>query len=139
MENRRRHERFELMAQVRATRGRVDYILELTNISLSGVLLHLGTLETPPWVGKDRMVEVSVINPKDLESVDLRGRIMRVAADDEGGISFAIQFEGLDAQATAGLERLIAVAQRTDAPTPKASGDDDSPADSKKGPPPLPK
>ncbi len=44
---RRRHERYELMAQVRVQRGGTDYVLDLGNLSLSGALLSLGSLRKP--------------------------------------------------------------------------------------------
>ena len=135
MDERRREQRFELLAQVRVKRGRVDYVLALTNISRSGVLVHLGSLKEPTWVVQDRVVELGVINPDDLDTVALKGTIVRLISDDDG-TSFAVEFEGLDDTAQAGLDRLVELAQRTESASPANS---DKNGTQRKGPPPLPK
>lgn len=124
------------MAQVRVKRGRVDYVLELTNISRSGAMVHLGSLKEPTWVAKNRAVELGVINPEDLETVALSGRVVRILSD-EAGSSFAVEFDALDGDAKEGLERLMDLAQRTQSDSPPESAEATAPA--KKGPPPLPK
>ena len=117
---RRRHQRYELLAQVRVRRGTVDYVVELGNLSLSGALLSLGSLRKPTWVQIGRSAELAIIHPETLDAVDVQGRIVRVAQD-ESGWSFAVEFIEPDAQAREGILALVVLA-----------------AKGKQGPPPLP-
>jgi c-di-GMP-binding flagellar brake protein YcgR len=104
---RRRHPRYDLIAQVRVKRGRVDYVLELSNISMSGALIELGSLETPKWVEIGRELEVHIVHPIDLDAIEVPARVVRV----EGTATrFAVEFEEVEAATEAGLARLIAAA-----------------------------
>jgi len=123
---RRRHPRYELMAQVRVKRGKVDYIMELHNISMTGALVDMGSLAKPPWVDMDRTVEIGIIHPVDLDTVEVRGRVVRVDRDGDH-TRFAVDFE-LDDGNREGVERLVKVAMQSEAP----------PAADRRGPPPLP-
>ena len=78
IDERRAHPRFELMAQVRVKRGRVDFIMDLCNISQSGALLDMGSLKTPSWVQTGRVVQIFIIHPEDLDTIAVQGEIMRV-------------------------------------------------------------
>ena len=108
---RRRHERYDLLAQVRVRRGTVDYVVELTNLSLSGALLSLGSLRKPNWVQMGRATELAIINPETFDAVDIRGRIVRVAQD-ESGWSFAVEFVEPDDVARQGILQLVVLAAR---------------------------
>ena len=62
--DRRRHPRYDLFAQVYVKQAKTDYVLELRNISRSGVLVLLGTLPKPAWIDIDRRIELSIVNPE---------------------------------------------------------------------------
>jgi len=124
---RRQHTRYELLAQVRVKRGKVDYVLELTNISQSGVLVHLGSLRVPTWVKLQRAVELAVINPETLATVRLHGTIVRLQ-EVTGSKCFAIVFGDLDSDGRRGLKDLIELAEKPAAPEERTPT-----------PPPLPK
>jgi hypothetical protein len=123
---RRRHPRYELMAQVRVKRGKVDYIMELHNISLTGALVDMGSLAKPPWVELDRVVEIGIIHPVDLDTVEVKGRVVRIDAGGEH-TRFAVDFELEDDDVRAGIERLVKLAMASEAPPPE-----------RRRPPPLP-
>jgi len=108
---RRRHERYEILAQVRVQRGAVDYVLELGNLSVSGALVSLGSLRKPTWVQLGRIAEFAIINPETLDPVTVPGRIVRVAQD-EAGWSFAVEFVEPDAAAQKEILKLVVLAAR---------------------------
>ena len=126
--DRRRHQRFDLIAHVRVKRGRVDYVMELTNISRSGALVDMGTLDRPKWVSLDGEVEIGIIHPESLDIVPLTGKIVRVQRVGDS-IQFAVTFIAPDEHA-AELDGLIAYAQATSQAPP--------PTEPPAGPPPLP-
>jgi hypothetical protein len=124
---RRRQPRYELMAQVRVKRGKVDYIMELHNISMTGALVDMGSLAKPSWVDMDRTVEIGIIHPVDLDTVEVRGRVVRV--DRYGDHTrYAVDFELDDDATREGSDRLVKVAMQSEAP----------PAADRRRPPPLP-
>jgi len=124
---RRQHPRFELMAQVRVKRGQVDYVAELSNISLSGALLHLGTLKPPRWLDIGRIVEIGIIHPIDLEPVAAQGKVVRISQD-ESDTSVAVSFVELTEDDERGIGRLVVLARQRQPPRPETAGK----------PPPLP-
>lgn len=126
--------RFDLMAQVRVKRGSVDYLMDLTNISMSGALVDMGTLRIPGWVKKGRVVEIGIIHPIDLDAITVLGEIVRV--DKGAKSSFAVQFVDVDADTRDGLERLHRAAIEPVAEEPKVVS---VPPPARKRPPPLPK
>ena len=58
--DRRRHVRYDLIAQVHVRQAKSDYVLELRNISQSGAMAVLGTLARPSWIDVDRVVESAI-------------------------------------------------------------------------------
>ncbi|MBW2454264.1 MAG: PilZ domain-containing protein [Deltaproteobacteria bacterium] len=121
---RRRHPRYELMAQVRVKHGKLDYLMDLVNISLGGALLHLGKLVRPGWLAVGRTLEVGIIHPIDYEPVLFDGRVVRLVEDEEG-TTVAVEFDDLGEAGSEDLAKLLKLAM--DGPATPA------------GPPPLPK
>jgi hypothetical protein len=116
---RRRHERYELLAQVRVKFGKLDYVLELGNLSRSGALLTFGSLKKPGWLSLDKVVEVGIIHPESGDTVELSGTIVRVHQDAQGH-GFAVEFSDPEEDAARGLLEVIELAERSvDAPAPK--------------------
>ncbi|MEM9691695.1 MAG: PilZ domain-containing protein [Myxococcota bacterium] len=107
---RRRHERVDLMAQVRVKRGRIDTLTELVNLSESGALIDWGSLKVPSWVAIGREVEVHIIHPATLSSIELKAKVVRVAQDDTT-TRFAVEFEKLDAFLRYALADLLQLAK----------------------------
>lgn len=128
---RRLFERFDLMAQVRVKRGKIDILMELTNISMSGALVCMGTLRAPSWVEEGRVVEIGIVHPGDLDTITVRGEIVRIQKV-AGATKFAVQFVDVDDQTIAGLERLHVAAV-------EAAALEGARPRERKVPPPLPK
>lgn len=113
---RRLHPRIELMAQVRIKRSRTDYVLDIKNISLGGALVDFGSLKRPAWLELGKPVEmvIFVTGGADL-TVAVTGRIVRVV-EDEHFRGFGLQFDELDASASAAVEALVEHAKGTQPP-----------------------
>jgi hypothetical protein len=117
------------LAQVRVKQAQTDYIMDLDDISLSGARMHLGSLKRPSWLAVDRVVEIGIIHPLELDTVELEGRIVRVTEDLEG-TSVAVFFVELDDHARDGIARLVETARgQSEAPPGSAAP---------RRPPPLP-
>jgi hypothetical protein len=152
--DRRVHPRFDLMAQVRVRRGKVDYLMDLSNISCGGALVDMGSLKAPSWIQRGRSVEIGIINPVALDTVELEAEIVRIEQSDTA-TRFAVRFVDLDAPTSAQIERLVAIASPEPArppplpataapprvgPPPLPPGSlDDPPAPAPRKPPPLPR
>jgi hypothetical protein len=121
---RRRHPRYELLAQVRVNRGREDIVMEMVNMSLSGALIDMGSVDRPRWVDVGRTLEISITHPVSLDLVEVSGRIVRIL-EDESGTRVAVEFVDPSEEASKGLQDLLDIAAASEAPRP--------------GPPPLPK
>ncbi|HZO14710.1 MAG TPA: PilZ domain-containing protein [Polyangiaceae bacterium] len=120
---RRRHPRFDVLAQVRVKQSQSDLVTELDNVSLSGARLHLGKLRRPGWIAVDRVIEITIVHPVDLENIDVQGRVVRVEEDAQG-TRVAVCFTDLDDRAQQGIARLVESARS---------------AFERRGPPPLPR
>lgn len=72
----------------------------------------MGKIERPSWVAIDGELEVGVVHPVDLDTVELIGRVVRVV-EDHTGVRFALEFTHVQPAARAGLERLVALARRS--------------------------
>jgi hypothetical protein len=106
------------LAQVHVSHANVDYVLELTNVSRSGALVHLGGLEKPLWIEKGRIVELCIIIPVDRDTVEVRGRIVRL--DQRGDRwGFAVEYLPLSKAAQSAVDRLIALGRPQPPPLPK--------------------
>jgi len=128
-DERRRHPRYDLMAQVRVKHGQVDTLMDLSNISRCGALMHMGKLKRPAWIAVGRTLEVGIIHPVDYQALLVTAAVTRVIEDDKG-ISVAVEFADLDDQGSEGIAQLVKLAKDTsEAP----------PATTLRRPPPLPK
>lgn len=106
---RRRHPRFEVMAQVRVKRGRNAYVCDVVNISVSGALIDLGALEQPYWLAADRLVEVILFTPDDEAGFEARSvwaTIVRVVQGPDSP-RFAVEFEDPDGSVASAVARLV--------------------------------
>jgi hypothetical protein len=107
---RRRHQRYELLAQVHVKYAKVDYVLALGNLSESGALLCFGSLPKAMWARLDAVVELAIVNPETYDSVCLNARIVRIHQDADGH-GFGVEFLKPDEPAREGLFRLIELAE----------------------------
>lgn len=117
-EDRRRHPRYEILAQVGVTYATVDYVLELTNISRSGALVQLGSLDKPAWVAQGRTIDLCITVPVDLDNIELSGRIVRLEQRKRRW-GFAVEFSALTEAQQRGIDQLITLARRQPPPLPQ--------------------
>ncbi len=103
---RRRHPRYEVLAQVRVRRADTDYVLEVKNLSQSGALVELGDLARPTWVKVGRTLELTLFVPDEDESTDVSGTVRRVV-EEVGYAAFAVEFTALSDEAQKYLARLL--------------------------------
>lgn len=118
---RRRHPRVAILAQVRVKRGSVDYVMELSNISRSGALFSTGEMKRPTWCEPGRVLEINIIDPRDLDAIDVRGEIARVnqsARDTELAVRFVEMDAALQDRIDRFIETAVAGASRRPGPPP---------------------
>jgi hypothetical protein len=124
---RRRHPRYDLAAQIRVKHGRVNYIMEVSNISLSGAFIRCDNLEQLPWFHVGQEVALDIFDVEALDNISIAGRIVRkVDASGPGRPGFGVQFVNLTVEAHDKLFELVALAARLSAqppPLPLAGGD----------------
>lgn len=104
--DRRRHPRYELLAQVRVKGTQSDLVMSLSNISQSGALVDMGSLDTPSWIDVGRELDVGIVHPDSLDLVEVRGRVVRLTKD-ENGCVFALEFLESTNDTRDGLEELV--------------------------------
>ncbi|MBW2278752.1 MAG: PilZ domain-containing protein [Deltaproteobacteria bacterium] len=125
-EERRRHERYDIAAQIRVKNGRVNYIMDVANISLSGVFVRCEELSQLPWFRVDQEVDLDLFSFENLDNLSLRGQIVRVVGEQgPGHAGFGVQFVNLTVEAHDKLFELVATAARLSAeppPLPAAGG-----------------
>jgi len=120
---RRRHERYDIAAQIRVKHGRVNYIMDVANISLSGAFVRCDDLSQLPWFRIDQELDLDIFDFEDLDNISLKARIVRLV--DEGGPGhpgFGVQFVNLSHEAYDKLFGLVAVAARMSAQPPPLPG-----------------
>lgn len=106
---RRRHPRFEVMAQVRVMRGRNVFVLDVINVSESGALVDLGSLERPYWLATGKRVELVLFAPDGdagFTPVSIWAGVVRVI-DDQRSIKFAVCFEDPQGEVAAAVRQLV--------------------------------
>jgi c-di-GMP-binding flagellar brake protein YcgR len=103
---RRRDPRFEILAQVRVRRAETDYVLEVKNLSSSGALIELGSLERPGWLKIGRRVELTLFVSDQQESAEIAGDVVRVV-EDAKMCAFGVHFVDISAAAQTHLDRLL--------------------------------
>jgi hypothetical protein len=135
---RRREARYQLLAEVRVGGADATPVLELGNLSRSGALVCFGDLPKPGWVRLGHTVQMDIINPDNLDALEVTGEIVRVQEDADGH-GFAVRFKDCDAAQTEIIDDLIDIADRISALPPPPNPALAAPPSSRRVvPPPLP-
>ena len=135
---RRREARYQLLAEVRVSGAEPTPVLELGNLSRSGALVRFGDLPKPAWVRLGHTVEMDIINPNSLDTLEVTGEIVRVQEDADGH-GFAVVFKGCDEAQIEIIDDLIDIADRISALPPPPDPARAAPPSSRRAvPPPLP-
>jgi hypothetical protein len=116
---RRRHQRYDIMAHVRVKHGTVNHVLDVTNISLSG--LFVSTLGLPRTVqfSAGQSIELNLFLSNVAENVQVFGRIVRmVDREDPPARGFGVEFVDVDEEARLGIALLVDTARTSEVPRP---------------------
>jgi Tfp pilus assembly protein PilZ len=116
---RRRHQRYDIMAHVRVKRGTVNYILDVTNISLSGLFVSTIGLPRSTQFSAGQAIELNLFLPDVAENIRVLGRIVRlVDRDDPPARGFGVEFVDVDEEARLGISLLVETARSSEIPQP---------------------
>jgi hypothetical protein len=107
--DRRRHPRFEVLAQVRFRRAKTIHVLDVGNISQSGLFVRTPDEKMLHKVQVGEALELDLFTQEELENVRVPARVVRIVAEGPAtSWGFGLQFTGLDADAKVGIERFVA-------------------------------
>ena len=109
MEERRSSLRYELLAQTRVKRGTVSHIMDVKNISLTGVFIATTDVHQTRTFRVDQVLELDIFSTEDLENIRVFGRIVRIQkTGDEYG--FGIHFEEMTDETRTKIAKLVQLA-----------------------------
>lgn len=118
-DERRRHQRYEIMAHVRVKRGTINYVLDVTNISLSGVFVSTLGLSRAGQFSVGQSLELNLFLADVAKNVRVLGRIVRlVDRDAPPARGFGVEFVDMDEEAKLGIGLLVETARTSDIPRP---------------------
>lgn len=122
--------RYEIMAQVRVKRGRINYVLDVRNISISGVFVSTEGLDKKNQFRVGQDLDMVLFEPGQLDQLQVNGRVVRIVLGDgevaESGVG--VQFVDPSPEVRAVLEQVVDRAAEDSLRPPPLPG----------GPPPLP-
>ena len=105
---RRGFPRYDVMAQIRVKRGRVNYIMDVKNVSLSGLFVTSDSIKQMPWFRIGQELEMDVFTTEELENIRVSGRIARITDSDvEGQAGFGVEFTSLTDDAREKLSMFV--------------------------------
>ena len=117
---RREHPRFEIMAQIRVKGGSVNYIMDIKNISETGILVTADKLKRMPWFRFGQQLEMFIFAVEDLENIQLKGRIVWISEENDSKAGeFGVEFVDMTRSTRNKLRKLVLLAaKRTGHPPP---------------------
>ncbi len=109
----RNHPRHEILAQVRVAGEHSTHVMDVANISRSGVFISTIDVLSAPWIKVGEEVELDLFSTDDLENVQLKGFIVRISGQSEPGEKgFGVTFTTAAPEERSKLLRLIALTER---------------------------
>ena len=117
--DRRRHPRYEVLAQVRFRRAATTHVLDVGNISLSGLFVRAPDEKLLRKVQVGEVLDLDLFTQEELENIRAGARVVRIVA--EGPASswgFGVEFANLDADARRALDKLVQRASASVRPPP---------------------
>ena len=108
---RRKDPRYDIVAQIRVKRGRVNYLMDVRNISMSGAFISSDNVSEFSWAREGTQMEFNLFDLEDLKSVEVKASIVRViGSGDAGRQGFGVRFEDLDPVQKQRLFEMVAYA-----------------------------
>jgi len=116
---RRRYPRYEIIAQVTVRSGSENYLMDVGNISRSGVFISADNLDNVPFFREGQELEMDLFTTEHLENVKVKGRIVRFEYGSDGVVKgFGVEFARVTAQDNKALLRLVNLATESIHPPP---------------------
>lgn len=104
-------QRFEVMAQIRVKRGRINYIMQARNLSRSGIYISTDSFKQLSWVREEQELEMDLFSSEHLENIRLNGFIVRVNRNGNSEqLGFAVSFTAIPSAEDKKLSHLIELA-----------------------------
>ena len=108
---RRKDPRYDIVAQIRVKRGRVNYLMDVRNISMSGAFISSDNVSEFSWAREGTQMAFNLFDLEDLKSVEVKASIVRViGSGDAGRQGFGVRFEDLDPVQKQRLFEMVAYA-----------------------------
>ncbi len=105
---RRDFPRYDVMVQIRVKRGRVNYIMDVKNVSLSGLFVTSDSVKQMPWFRIGQELEMDIFATEELVNIRINGRIVRVIDSDvDGQAGFGVEFTSLEDDAREKLSMFV--------------------------------
>ena len=120
--DRRAAPRFEFMAQIRIAHGEVNHILDVGNISTTGIFIALDSSEPMPWFRVGLEIVMDLFASDELDNLHLKARIVRMVKDNIGVCGFGAQFIDVDDQTKATLVHIVEQIIATEVHVPPLPG-----------------
>ena len=110
----RKHPRYDILAQIRVKHGKVNYIMDVRNLSLSGMFVSSDNVKKLPWFKIGQELEMDLFATEELENIKVNGIIVRIVEEgDATDLGFGVAFSNLEISALESLDNLIAWAKET--------------------------
>jgi hypothetical protein len=117
--DRRRHPRYEILAQVRFRRIAATHVLDVGNISRSGLFVRTPDEKSLRRVQVGETLELELFTQEDLHNIPVRGRVVRIVGEGPpAGWGFGLEFFLPDDEARAAIAELVDKAAATTMPPP---------------------
>ena len=111
LDDRRSGPRYELMAQVQVKKKEINEIMEVKNISVTGVLISTTDRSQIDAFTIDGVVEIDIFSTQNLKNISIAGRIVRgQKSGDE--YTFGIEFINLNNKKIREITELVELAYR---------------------------
>lgn len=111
LDDRRSGPRYELMAQVQVKKKDISEIMEVKNISVTGVLISTTDRSQIEAFTIDCVVEVDIFSTQNLKNISIAGRIVRGQKNGDE-YTFGIEFINLNNQKIKEITELVEIAYR---------------------------
>jgi hypothetical protein len=116
---RRRHPRYEIIAQVTIRSGGENYLMDVGNISCSGVFVYADNLDSISFLYEGQKLEMDLFTTAHLENIRVKGRVVRFEYGSDGEkTGFGVEFTGETAIGNRELLRLVNMAAESIHPPP---------------------
>jgi hypothetical protein len=106
--DRRRHPRFEMLAQVRFRRATSTHVLDVGNVSVSGLFVRAPDEKLLHQVQVGETLDLDLFTQEELENIRVPARVVRIVVEGPAASwGFGAEFADLSAAARTGIERFV--------------------------------